>query len=351
MINHCRRHVWPVMLLGSLASTSLAQDRVFSGPQPGEKITPFKVVEVRGPTAGKERDLVAENNGAPTALVFVHGIERSMAPLMTVIDQYGAARKDLLRTAFIFLTADRVASEKRLPAVGQSLRLQSLMALSPDGLEGPGNYGLNKNCLMTIVVAKDNKVVANFALVQPGIADAPQVIGALADACGDSHPPTVEELRARQQALAGTAPARMAAREEPTMMRPGGGASDLTSLDLESEKGLREAVKALIAEVRALRQELNALRANPREPTPEKREIPGAAPTDEKLLSMLRSFIQKTNDDATVDAVLRRVEYYVKENPELRKQAIDGWKRVIYLKYGTDYALKAGQEMVERLEK
>ena len=72
------------------------------------------------------------------------------------------------------------------------------MALSPDGAEGPGNYGLNKDCLMTIVTAQDNKVVANFALVQPGIADAPKVLAALAKTCGDTNPPTVEALAAKR---------------------------------------------------------------------------------------------------------------------------------------------------------
>ena len=57
--------------------------------------------------------------------------------------------------------------------------------------EGPGNYGLNKDCLMTIVTAKDNTVVANFALVQPGIADAPKVLAALAKPAA-TEPPTAK---------------------------------------------------------------------------------------------------------------------------------------------------------------
>jgi hypothetical protein len=177
----------------------LAEDRVFSGPQVGEKVTPFKVLDVRGPAAGKEREVVAAADGAgPAVLVFVHGIERSIVPLITVVDEYGHQKRDALKTTFVFLSADRVASEKRLPLVGQSLRMQCPMALSLDGAEGPGNYGLNKDCLVTIVVAKENKVTANFALVQPGIADAPAVLKAMADACGDPKPPTAEALREKR---------------------------------------------------------------------------------------------------------------------------------------------------------
>lgn len=196
------RHVLLAALCAAVlafAAKSLpAEDRVFSGPQVGEKVTPFKVVGVRGTTAGKEQELQGAGGTGPAVLVFVHGIERSIVPLITVVDEYGHQKRDALKTTFVFLSADRVAAEKRLPLVGQSLRMRSPMTLSLDGAEGPGNYGLNKDCLVTIVVAKENKVTANFALVQPGIADAPAVVKAMADACGDPKPPTAEALRERR---------------------------------------------------------------------------------------------------------------------------------------------------------
>ena len=54
---------------------------------------------------------------------------------------------------------------------------------------------------------------------------------------------------------------------------------------------------------------------------------------------------------AAVDQVVADVEAYVKNDPALRKQAVDGWVRVLHLKYGTEYAQKAGQALVERLKK
>src|SRR5207249_6621871 len=130
-----------------------AQDRVYSGPQVGEKTTPFKVQDVTGPSAGQEVDYVTAFRGEPSALVFVHGLERSMVPLMRVVDQYGAERKEKLHTLFVVLTDDRLAMAQRLPLVQQSLRMQCPLTLSVNGPEGPGNYGLNKNCLLTILVA------------------------------------------------------------------------------------------------------------------------------------------------------------------------------------------------------
>jgi len=55
--------------------------------------------------------------------------------------------------------------------------------------------------------------------------------------------------------------------------------------------------------------------------------------------------------DAAQSLVQPFLEAYVKDDPALRKQAIDGWTRVLYLKYGTDYSHKAGQALVERLKK
>jgi hypothetical protein len=291
------------LLVLALLGIARAEESVYSGPQPGETTSPFKSVELRGESAGKERDIVAENKGAPTTLIFVHGIERSMAPLMTVLDEYARERKDVLKTEFVFLSGDRLSSQQRLPLVGQSLRLQSSMSLSADGAEGPGNYGLNKECLMTVIVATANKVAANFALVQPGMADAPKIISAIAKVIGDTNAPSAEVLIERR--------GRGSARMEPGQLE-------------ERQRGMTNRARD---------------------------SLPGAAPTDEKLIGLLRRFIQRTNDGAAVDKVLTEVEAYVGGNEGLTRQAIDGWTRVLHLKYGTEYAQNAGRIWLEKLKK
>jgi hypothetical protein len=193
-------------------------------------------------------------------------------------------------------------SQQRLPQVGRSLRLQSPMSLSVDGAEGPGNYGLNKECLLTVIVSRQNKVAANFALVQPGMADAPKIIGAMAGVIGDTNPPTAEALRERR----------------------GQGYAKMESGQMERR-----------------REAANRPQDN----------LPGAAPTDEKLVGLLRRFIQKSNDDAAVDKVLADVKEYIRGSEDLTRQAIDGWTRVLHLKYGTEYAQKAGRTWLEQLKK
>src|SRR5262245_31564440 len=353
---------------------ALAADKVFSGPQRGERTTPFNVLELTGPNEGKERDPVTENAGASTALVFVHAIERSLVPILRVVDQYGAERTNRLKTEIVFLTADRIEGEQRVKAAARSLQLQSRVGLSLDGAEGPGNYGLNKQCMMTIVAAKENKVTANFALVQPGIADEPNVIEALARACGDISPPTVQQLSERQAARTRAANERAAKRqraatvmERPAtvMERPAPGVErgrsesvDFSKFDLNSETGLRDAVRALMGEIRNLRGELAELSGRGTSPARQdnaakpKEAFPGAVPTDEKLQGLLRRFIRPTNDDATVDQLLAEIESHIKGNADLTKQAIDGWTRILHFgdTYGTAYARKVGSEFLDKLK-
>jgi hypothetical protein len=287
-----------------------AADPVFSGPQPGEKVSGFKVVALNGPGMGQERDPTAgtgtgtATDGKPLVLVFVHAIERSLVPLLRSVDEYGAARSNLLRTEIVFLSADRLEGERRVKAASGSLKLKSPVGLSIDGAEGPGNYGLNKECLMTLVAVRGSTVATNFALVQPGIVDAPRIVSALAALCGDTHPPSIESLTQRPPARAGEA-GRMDAGNRGTT--PEG---------------------------------------KPKEP------YPGATPTDLRMMGLLRRFIKPTNDVATVDTVLAEVRALVKEQPELRKQAVDGWTRVLHFgdRYGTAHARKVGQEFLEEMK-
>jgi hypothetical protein len=299
---NCASFLLVLMVVASPAAR--AADPVFSGPQVAEKTTPFKVMEITGPNQGKERDPITENAGAPTALVFISAIERSIVPLLRVVDQYGAERTNLLKTEIVFLFGDRVAGQERSKAVASSVKLRSRVGLSLDGAEGPGNYGLNKECMMTILTAKGNKVSANFALVQPGIADAPKVIAALAKVCGDTNPPTVEQLSERQMARSGGQ----------RMGRDGA--------------------------------------ATARDAGRPKEDFPGAVPEDPKLNTLIRQLIRPTNDDATVDKLSKDFEAHIQGNADLTRQASNGWVRVLHFgeRYGTPYSRKVGQKFLEGLK-
>ena len=191
------RTLFCIASLALLVSTAPAADEpVFSGPQPKEKVTAFKVLGFQGPHAGKEAELIKDNKGEPTMLVFIHETTRPGFQLMRPIDLYASKlSKDGLSTHFIWLHADKTEAEKFLNQAKNSLKLKSPMAISLDGIEGPGNYGLNRKMTITILLAKDNKVTDNFAIIQPNETDAPKIIEAMAKLMEDKKPPTIEDLR------------------------------------------------------------------------------------------------------------------------------------------------------------
>ncbi len=330
-----------IPLLTAASLLAAEKEKVFSGPQKGEKATPFEVrsLTVKGP--GEKRDPIKAAAGRPMMLVFLHGLERSMVPLMRVVDQYGADQKAKLNTEFIFLIEDPIRGDQSLPRVINSLKTRARVGYSVDGIEGPGNYGLNKECLMTIVLAKEGKVTANFALVQPGIADAPGIIAAMARLAGDNNPPAPDALLARQN---------------PNSRRP----LNLDQLDLSTDAARQQAIQKLIAEVKYLRQKQPTnRRPNMRPNTPpnrpnadgSKKPLPGAVPTDPRMLGMLRQFIQKTNADSDVDRVLGQMKEHAGNNANLLQQACNGLTRVISVNYGTPYAQKTGRAFIERHSK
>jgi hypothetical protein len=172
------------------------KETVFSGPQVGEKLVPFVARSVSGENAGQDFNLVEEAQGSPLLLIFIHEVTRPSIGLTRLAGDYAAKRhEDGLRAGVILLTDDATESEAWARRAHQALPQEIPVGISPDGLEGPGAYGLNRNVALTVLVAKDNQVTANFALVQPSVqADLPQIAKAVVDVLGGGEVPTLEEL-------------------------------------------------------------------------------------------------------------------------------------------------------------
>jgi hypothetical protein len=210
-----------VLLAGGLALAGGAalggdQEKVFSGPQVGEKLLPFKVQGVYGSFAGKELDLVTLAGGKPVLFVFVHNATRPAAALTRALVNYGETRTpDGLYPAIIWLTADRSQAEHYLRQATSWWGVNAPVGISPEGAEGPGAYGLNRNVTLTVLIGKDNRVTANFALVQPSVTDAAQILAEVVKLVGGKVPTAVEIefLRMSTQLPAGLARGGQAPRD------------------------------------------------------------------------------------------------------------------------------------------
>ena len=164
-----------------LATAGHADDPVFSGPQVGEPLVSFKIMAVYDASAGEELDPIAEIDGKPSLLVFVHKLTRPGIALTRAITSYAHEQHDKgVMSGIVWLQDDKAKAEEYLTRARKSLNLKVPVGVSVDGGEGPGAYGLNRNVELTILVAKDNKVAANFALVQPSVTEAAKIAGELA---------------------------------------------------------------------------------------------------------------------------------------------------------------------------
>ncbi len=118
--------------------------------------------------------------------------------MMNTLIRFSDSRSEQgFTSATCFLSADPTDTENWLKVVRQYLpeSKERLIGISPDGLEGPGAYGLNRNVAMTILVVNEGKVTSNFALVQPSLTfDGPKIFKAIVDVSGGGEVPEVSDF-------------------------------------------------------------------------------------------------------------------------------------------------------------
>ena len=214
------RVFWSITALCLASGLCKAQEKVFSGPQVGEKLKQFKVRGVFDDDAGKELDFVTKAGGKPILLVFVHEANRPSIGLSRVLLNYATTRaKDGLVSGTIWLSDDATEAESALKRMRHALAKDAPVGISTDGKEGPGAYGLNRNVTLTILVGKENKVTANFTLVQPSIqADLPKILKEVVAVVG-GEVPKLEDLPEVKDMLKSRPAAGASDPKIPTLMR------------------------------------------------------------------------------------------------------------------------------------
>jgi hypothetical protein len=185
------------MMLFSQSSMLLAQDevqQVFSGPQPGESMEAFDVQYAFGDAAGMTMQPLKEAGDKPTLLIFNHKLTRPAIGLTRVLTKFAEQHSESLYTNMIFLTDDVTATQQRLTAARRALPSKTHVTIAPQGIEGPGAYGLNRKVTLTIVFGDKQKVISNTALIEPSVqADALKIITHIAKAL-KVKVPTLAEL-------------------------------------------------------------------------------------------------------------------------------------------------------------
>jgi hypothetical protein len=170
-----------LVALALLFHAAMAADK--SGPQVGEKIESFLIRGILDDESGKNLDLVKDAGGKPLVLFFLHERTRpAIALARQVLDTAANRKSEGLESGLILLAADVPAMEEWVKMVPHVLPRGVPIGISTDGPQGPASYHLHGNFQVTIIIAKNNRVVANFCLAQPNIQDDASKISAAIDA-------------------------------------------------------------------------------------------------------------------------------------------------------------------------
>ena len=337
---------------------------IYSGPQTGEKLPGFVMKGAFGESEGKEINLVKTADGNPIVVIFVHERSRPAFGLANVIMKYCLEHKDDVTRGICFLSADPTETQTWLGRIKNYFPKGTPVGISHDGVEGPGAYGLNRNVALTILVGKENKTTASFALVQPSLqADGPKVLAEIAKAIGTDQKPDIAKYipRTRRSAFPQTNPKLL------QWIR------QLTAQDTPKEKIDQsiEKIEALIKDKRNLQTQLGALaqrqlqsgRMKAIENKTVKSQIeqwarqygqtarPQRSQPDAKLTGMLRSLIQKTNSDEKIDEIAKTIEQYISTNKAARGHVARISKSIADSDRLANYGTEQCQQVLKRWAK
>lgn len=310
-----------VASLAGIATLSPAQ--VVSGPEVGAALTKVDVFAPSGPRAGTTFDAAAVLGQAPGAILFVSELTRNVAPMVRGLDLLAAEHALLgFRACTVLLAGDRTAAENQLERASPALGLVYPMVVSVDGSDGPGSYGLNRKCTLTLVLANAGKVVRSVGFTDTGAQDVQQLEKWIVELTG----PLPHDVAGTRALLA--------------RRHPGadGELLDLTAALLVQARRQQRADARMGGAGNRRDTAERAADTNPTGAAPQARARAGKAPDDAELRTLLRAVIQKTATAADLDATFREVATRVGSDADLQAQAVAMFELVLSLGYGTDDA-------------
>ena len=231
------------------------------------------------------------------------------------------------------LSDDRTAGEGMLKRVNGSLKLHQPLVLSLDGLDGPGDYALNRRCTLSLILAKDGMVTESIALTDTGPADFPK-------------------LKAWVEGVAGQIPEDEAQLKELVAAHLPDDSEALRELAVDQKLLIRK-LRGQLANARQGgrqrmgRQAMNRQRGQTESERPEKstdddppRKREGKPPEDPELNRLLRAFIRQTNDDERANEVFAEITTRAAESQDLGKEAVEMFRLMLSFRdrYGTAHA-------------
>ncbi len=171
------------------------ENEIFSGPQQGEKLPHLKVKVLKGEDKNIILDLITMSKKQPLILFLQDETPsglRGLVGICRLLTQISEKSNQKMHKIVVFLGDSPDTLTNQASKIRPHIPLDVLIGISPDGREGQGNYGLNRNVAQTVIIAKDGEVLHNLAFTQPALYPDPYVLGAVAEAIG-VQPATLEK--------------------------------------------------------------------------------------------------------------------------------------------------------------
>ena len=160
------------------STTWVSAEDLKSGPQPGDFVGAFTVEkcagnESDGVETGEQLCYRCKLRNRPVVAVFAHTPDASLAKLVKEIDGVVAKHADKDMAAFVNLLGEDASSLKAKAAevVAKSGAKKVAVVVPSEHKAGPANYNLNPEADVTVVVYREGKVKANFAVPAGGLKD------------------------------------------------------------------------------------------------------------------------------------------------------------------------------------
>ena len=166
------------------------EEPIYSGPQPGEKVLPFTVINLRGSKAGQEFDPVKLAGDKLHLMFFVsesRTFGRFLGQLRNQLQAIEENSKQPWAMSVIVSTDDFNEAEKSFAILDQRYPKNLLVGISKDGAAGPPAYGLDKNLTATVIVTKNQIVLHNLPYIGNAFYTQPHILGAIAEAMKIDH--------------------------------------------------------------------------------------------------------------------------------------------------------------------
>jgi len=175
-----------VVMTLAVCGLSVSAEDIKSGLKAGDSIGAFDVTKC----AGAEKDKVAvgdnlcyrcKNGSRPQVMVFTRSTDAKVVALVKQLDEQIKKNEEAQLKAFVnYLGDSKDAASDAAKKLATTTKAENIPFVVPNEYEnGPEDYGINAKAAITVIMAHEGKVKANYAYARASELDVEAVIGDL----------------------------------------------------------------------------------------------------------------------------------------------------------------------------